>query len=326
MIRRPPRSTLFPYTTLFRSPTLHLREASDDQRPLLRDQHAGEAARRPPGAAGAALRDQSGSDHRRGVSGPVHARARDPSAGHAGVQSAPPRLPVRRAAGARAPRGGGIPQRPGVPADHDLVEREARGRHPRVRADQALPGRRGGVERDPLPDRLAVLLAGPGRGPVARLRVRVVRGRARPRQLPLQALPLEEPPQLLPLLESRGRRAARGRAERAGPPAAGGAPPTRRAAPARRRAGPPPDASYLRAAPPPVRPERRGERPRRPVHPVAKGLARGATMKLRSLQTKFLWGTLLVIGFVMTAVMVVVDHRQRAAIIEEVQRRGEVIG
>src|SRR5436309_15518189 len=48
-------------------------------------------------------------------------------------------------------------------------------------------------------------------------------------------------------------------------------------------------------------------------------------MKLRSLQTKFLWGTLLVIGFVMTAVMVVVEHRQRAAIIEEVQRRGEVI-
>src|SRR5256712_2514373 len=48
-------------------------------------------------------------------------------------------------------------------------------------------------------------------------------------------------------------------------------------------------------------------------------------MKRRSLQTKFLWGTLLVIGFVMTAVMVVVDHRQRAAIIEEVQRRGEVI-
>ena len=48
-------------------------------------------------------------------------------------------------------------------------------------------------------------------------------------------------------------------------------------------------------------------------------------MKLRSLQTKFLWGTLLVIAFVMTAVMVVVEHRQRAAIIEEVQRRGEVI-
>src|SRR5207247_1765359 len=82
----------------------------------------------PPRAAGAALRDQSGSDHRRGVSGPVHARARDPSAGHAGVQSAPPRLPLRRAAGTRAPRGGGIPQRPGIPVDHDLVEREARGR------------------------------------------------------------------------------------------------------------------------------------------------------------------------------------------------------
>src|SRR2546430_831319 len=48
-------------------------------------------------------------------------------------------------------------------------------------------------------------------------------------------------------------------------------------------------------------------------------------MRLRSLQTKFLWGTLLVIGFVMATVMVVVEHRQRAAIIEEVQRRGEVL-
>src|SRR5258708_17576101 len=31
MIRRPPRSTLFPYTTLFRSPLLVEREAGEDQ-------------------------------------------------------------------------------------------------------------------------------------------------------------------------------------------------------------------------------------------------------------------------------------------------------
>src|SRR3712207_7069772 len=30
MIRRPPRSTLFPYTTLFRSPTYHLANIVDD--------------------------------------------------------------------------------------------------------------------------------------------------------------------------------------------------------------------------------------------------------------------------------------------------------
>ena len=48
-------------------------------------------------------------------------------------------------------------------------------------------------------------------------------------------------------------------------------------------------------------------------------------MKLRSLQAKFLWGTVLVIVFVMLAVMVVVEQRQRAAIIAEVVRRGEVI-
>src|SRR2546428_1849807 len=33
MIRRPPRSTLFPYTTLFRSPNDH---RSDDHRPVVR--------------------------------------------------------------------------------------------------------------------------------------------------------------------------------------------------------------------------------------------------------------------------------------------------
>ena len=48
-------------------------------------------------------------------------------------------------------------------------------------------------------------------------------------------------------------------------------------------------------------------------------------MRLKSLRAKFLGGTLLVIALVMAAVLVVVDHRQRAAIIEEVQRRGEVI-
>ncbi len=44
-----------------------------------------------------------------------------------------------------------------------------------------------------------------------------------------------------------------------------------------------------------------------------------------SLQAKFLLGTGLVLFLVMTAVFAVVEHRQRAAIVEEVQRRGEVI-
>jgi two-component system sensor histidine kinase AtoS len=48
-------------------------------------------------------------------------------------------------------------------------------------------------------------------------------------------------------------------------------------------------------------------------------------MKLRSLRAKFLWGTLLVIALVMAAVFVVVEHRQRAATIDEFQRRGEVL-
>src|SRR3712207_8190892 len=43
MIRRPPRSTLFPYTTLFRSPRLP---------DLQEDQGTGRAARRDQGSAG----------------------------------------------------------------------------------------------------------------------------------------------------------------------------------------------------------------------------------------------------------------------------------
>ena len=49
------------------------------------------------------------------------------------------------------------------------------------------------------------------------------------------------------------------------------------------------------------------------------------TVRARSLRTRLLWGTLLIIGVVMTALMVVVEHRQRTAIVAEVQRRGEVL-
>ena len=49
------------------------------------------------------------------------------------------------------------------------------------------------------------------------------------------------------------------------------------------------------------------------------------TVRARSLRTRLLWGTLLIIAVVMTAVMLVVEHRQRTAIVDEVQRRGEVL-
>lgn len=48
-------------------------------------------------------------------------------------------------------------------------------------------------------------------------------------------------------------------------------------------------------------------------------------MRLRSLRAKFLWGTLLVITLVMTAVIVVVEQSERATIVDEFQRRGEVL-
>jgi PAS domain S-box-containing protein len=47
--------------------------------------------------------------------------------------------------------------------------------------------------------------------------------------------------------------------------------------------------------------------------------------EFRSLQTKFLWATVLVVVGVMLTVMVTVEHRQRVTIIEEVERRGEVL-
>jgi two-component system sensor histidine kinase AtoS len=49
------------------------------------------------------------------------------------------------------------------------------------------------------------------------------------------------------------------------------------------------------------------------------------SVRVRSLRTRLLWGTLLIIAVVMTAVMLVVEHRQRTAIVDEVQRRGEVL-
>ena len=44
-----------------------------------------------------------------------------------------------------------------------------------------------------------------------------------------------------------------------------------------------------------------------------------------SLQAKFLWTTVLVVFLLMTAVLVVVEHRQRVGITMELERRGEVI-
>src|SRR5690349_23382341 len=48
MIRRPPRSTLFPYTTLFRSATHHLKAAGMQRLEPRRDRGAREALRLEP--------------------------------------------------------------------------------------------------------------------------------------------------------------------------------------------------------------------------------------------------------------------------------------
>ena len=46
-----------------------------------------------------------------------------------------------------------------------------------------------------------------------------------------------------------------------------------------------------------------------------------ATLAGRSLQSKLLWGTVLVICLLMAAVMAVVEHRQHTAVVDEAQAR-----
>jgi PAS domain S-box-containing protein len=48
-------------------------------------------------------------------------------------------------------------------------------------------------------------------------------------------------------------------------------------------------------------------------------------MKIGSLRAQLMLGTILVIVFVMTAVMAVVDHQERAGIVSEMERRGEAL-
>jgi two-component system sensor histidine kinase AtoS len=48
-------------------------------------------------------------------------------------------------------------------------------------------------------------------------------------------------------------------------------------------------------------------------------------LRPRSLQAKLLWGTVLVVCLVMLSVLVIVEQRQRAAVIEEAERRGQVL-
>ncbi len=50
-----------------------------------------------------------------------------------------------------------------------------------------------------------------------------------------------------------------------------------------------------------------------------------AELRPRSVQAKLLWGTVLVICLLMMSVLIVVEQRQRTAVIEEAERRGEVL-
>src|SRR5947208_23419 len=69
-----------------------------------------------------------------------------------------------------------------------------------------------------------------------------------------------------------------------------------------------------------------GQRARRSVHPDAEGVA-GAMIRprLRTLRARLLWGAVLVITPTMTGVFLLVERHQRAAIVEEMERRGDVM-
>ena len=94
-------------------------------------------------------------------------------------------------------------------------------------------------------------------------------------------------------------------------------------------------ALHVRAALPVLRAECGSEWPRRRVLAPAQAVARASatmmgwrgipTVEIRSLQTKFLIGTLLVLVLIMTGFITVVEQRQRSATVDEVQRRGEVL-
>src|SRR3712207_8072300 len=79
MIRRPPRSTLFPYTTLFRSP--HAGPATDVEGPFDVPGADHRARRRPPDAAG-------GEVLRRGRHGPGDRKSTRLNSSHANISYA----------------------------------------------------------------------------------------------------------------------------------------------------------------------------------------------------------------------------------------------
>ena len=64
--------------------------------------------------------------------------------------------------------------------------------------------------------------------------------------------------------------------------------------------------------------------PAAPIDPLLPSPLR-MTGRFVSLRTKFLVGTLLVVASVMSALVLIVEHRQREAIIREVQRRGDAL-
>src|SRR2546428_10605787 len=101
MIRRPPRSTLFPYTTLFRS---HVRQSRQSD-----EAGAGDAGAPRQGPGG------SGDEDRPGIGGRGEGGGRRQRRGGGRVGQKPSRKPQRRGRGGGGGTGGGPPPPGGPP-------------------------------------------------------------------------------------------------------------------------------------------------------------------------------------------------------------------
>src|SRR2546427_5646626 len=141
MIRRPPRSTLFPYTTLFRSGALPLPDGRAD---ALRRRRA--RPRAPLRVRGAVLRPGARAQAGRPLRSTERARApgeRDPRSRSGDLLRGEGALPRAQGRGPRGDRGAADrpgPRRPGGPRPH--ADR-LRGDGPRGARGRGGPARRG---------------------------------------------------------------------------------------------------------------------------------------------------------------------------------------
>src|SRR3989475_7165448 len=130
MIRRPPRSTLFPYTTLFRSPGHGAR----------RDRGGGERGR-PGRVRLAAVAERDAPDGRREARGSPRGDRRDPRIPERSRGPVLPRAVHSRDGGGNGPDPRRLPLRPGVPIEGGRADPRGTAERPPHRSGRHAPPR-----------------------------------------------------------------------------------------------------------------------------------------------------------------------------------------